>query len=109
MDNYEIKLNFMLRKQNKTCPGTGKKFKEKPDIQHRCHKSKWRKLKFPDFIDSVLNLILLDHTFHLSNASYMKIQDLKAEKYQNFLTRYKKVNIFVNYPTQANWYNTNLG
>jgi len=100
MKNYDSKFKYLWEHQKTLCAMTGKwlSHSSKVDMQHCCHQTKWRRKKFPLFIDSILNLRLVDHSYHLTHGSELKIYDLQAEKYEKFLERHPMISQWVNNP-----------
>ena len=101
MKNYEEKFNFLIRKYGIRCPIAAEKGGQVDivtDLHHLCHNTKWRRKKFPLFIDSILNLRPVSNKHHLANGSWGKISDTKAEKYERFLNKHPGISNFVNNP-----------
>ncbi len=48
----------------------------------RIHNSKWARARFPLFIDSVFNLLLVEHGWHMSNDSFGKWSERKVAWYE---------------------------
>ncbi len=99
MDNYQAKIVFLNIHQSGQCAISGiELFDSKPDLHHLTHNTKWRRKKFPLFLNSILNLRIVDHIQHLQNGSALKISDMQAEKYEKFLERHPRMSEFVNNP-----------
>jgi hypothetical protein len=116
--NYEDKFEYIYERQKGRCAISNqtKKYKKNmlsamfhykfyyigiskiTELHHRCHKEKWRVKKFPLFIDSMLNLVGVNHWEHIKNPSALSITDVQAEKYEKFLEKdmHKKCRDFVN-------------
>ena len=98
--NYEKKWAYLMRRQKSICPiaKAKKGWAELPnELHHRHPRSELGKKKFPLFIDSLWNLMAVNHDFHMSWPSFAKIRWLEAEKRQKFLERHpdiaKKLNM----------------
>jgi len=89
--NYNKKFDYLLYRQRGLCPIAKQKdgFAQPPsDLHHRCHRTKWATKRFPLFIDSVWNLMAVNHFWHMMWPSYGKISWLDAEKREAFLRRH---------------------
>ena len=99
MENYDEKVDYLEDYQKGKCAIAGKQLTfASADLHHLCHNTKWRRNKFPLFLNSILNLRLVDHITHLNNGSALKISDLQAEKYEKFLERHPMISQWVNNP-----------
>jgi len=100
MDNYLSKMSYLIKHQKNYCAISGKTIYDTSviDLHHRSHNEKWRRKRFPLFLNSILNLQAVDHVEHLQNGSANKIHDLKAEQYEKFLERHPSISEFVNNP-----------
>lgn len=96
--NYNIKKEYLLKRQYFLCPidGISLSGNNNSDLHHKCHNTKWRRKKFPLFLNSLLNLVAVDHLSHMQNPSAFKIHDIQAEKYEKFLERHPKISEWVN-------------
>ncbi len=115
MTNVQNKFLFLFHAQNGRCALTGRPLPTwdaheggmkydlnfKVDFHHQAHNSKWRRLKLPNFIDSVLNLRLVYHPAHIMNDSKLKIFDNEAKRIEIILQENKKLSDFVNNPIIA--------
>lgn len=99
MINYDKKLYYLYRHQRCRCPicGLGMSFNENLDLHHKCRNHKWRKKKFPLFLNSILNLDLVHHSCHLQKDGD-HIGDMEAERIEIFLNRHSKISSFINNP-----------
>jgi hypothetical protein len=70
------------------------------DLHHLCHNTKWRRKKFPLFLNSIFNLRPVSNSYHLAYPSWGKITDYQAEKYELFLRKHNIINYWVNNPTK---------
>ena len=98
--NYAKKFSYLMRKQGMECPISREKdiWAAAPtQLHHRCHKSKWTKKKFPLFMDSVWNLMAVNHDRHIDWPSFGKISFLEAEKRERFLERHPAIARAVNF------------
>ena len=98
---YEKKFEYLINRRTGKgglCPiATARGFLERANsLHHRCHNTKTNKKKYPLFIDSLLNLLPVNNSYHLVNGSWGRISDLQAEKYQRFLEKHSKCCKFVN-------------
>ena len=102
MRNYINKFYYLIDKQNHRCAISGELLQSSNgiDLHHLCHNTSWRRKKFPLFLNSLLNLRAVDHLQHLSNGSALKISDMKAEQYEDFLKRHPKISEWVNNPKE---------
>ena len=110
MKNYEAKWEYLTNKHSYRCPIQKEKqgkdlFIEMfvQDLHHLCHNTKWRREKYPLFLDSILNLRPVSHNYHLRFGSWGKITDYQAEKYEKFLERHPKIAEWVNNPVGELW------
>lgn len=98
---YEDKWDYLVSKYGNRCPIGAEKdeaWQQVTDLYHRCHNTKWRREKFPLFLNSLLNLMPVSNRYHLKFPSYGKISDMQAEKWQKFLSNpiHWKCKMFVN-------------
>ena len=96
MNNYDEKYNYLYRHQKGFCPICHNILTGIIEMHHKCHPSKWRRKKLPLFLNSLLNLVLLHKKCHTMRRSYAKISDYRADKYELFLQKHKKISNFVN-------------
>lgn len=97
--NYEKKFAYLVRKQGGICPiaKTRDKWAEAPtELHHRCHRTSWAIKKFPLFIDSLWNLMAVNHNWHMQWPSFAKISFFEAEKREAFLQRHPMIAKAVN-------------
>jgi hypothetical protein len=92
LDNYENKLNYLLRHQRNICPICWS-YLRLSDVQlhHKMSKVKWAVKKFPLFIHSLLNLVAVHPKCHMNNVGGLRTTPYNAERYENFLKRHKKL------------------
>ena len=100
LPNRKEKINYLIDKFGYGCPMAKEKglVASVSDPHHRCHDTKWRVKKFPLFIHSILNIVMVNHGHHMSRPSWGKITDYQAERYERFLELHPKASIFVNNP-----------
>ena len=96
--SYFAKQLYLIGKQKGVCPiakahGKGAFAKE---LHHRLHKTKVNKRLYPIFIDSIWNLIAVDHDNHMMHGSFGKISVLEAEKREAFLRRHPVIAAAIN-------------
>ena len=98
MKNYHAKQFYLTRKQKGMCP-IAKAHGETAapqELHHRLHNTKINKRLYPLFIDSVWNLMAVDHDWHMMYGSFGKISVLEAEKREAFLERHPMIAAAVN-------------
>ena len=100
MKNYEAKFNYLFRRQGGMCAIAYEyeSIAMPTDLHHRCHNTKWRRKKFPLFLDSMLNLVGVSNHYHLKHPSWGKISDRRAGQYEMFLQTHPGICEFVNNP-----------
>ena len=104
--NYGAIFNYLLARNDlclickKPLENFPAVYAEKIDLHHKCHKTKKRILKFPLFIDSLLNLELVHHKCHLKRGGHNSITDYRAARYESFLMRHPLIAGFVNNPAR---------
>lgn len=111
MDNYESKLNYLLEHQKRKigsmfkCPACGGVMRaDDRSMQHRAADSKWRRKKFPLFLNSVLNICIINLWCNVSShRSFGRINDYWAEKLERFLERHPRIAYWVNNPAVKLW------
>lgn len=88
MKNYEAKYSYLNRRQGFNCAIAAIEGKAAlvTDLHHKCHQAKWRHKKFPLFMDSLLNLVGVNNMYHLWKPQFEKISDMRAVKYEAFLS-----------------------
>lgn len=60
------------------------------EIHHaRIHNTKWAKLKYPNFLNSVFNLKPVSHKYHMENPSYGKWPEWRIAIIERGLMRHK--------------------
>ena len=99
--HYENKWNYLVKKHTNLCPiawDRGNMRAQVEDLHHLCHPSEWRRRSFPLFLNSLLNLRPVNHSWHLKFGSWGKIHDLKAQQYERFLERHPAIAEWVNSP-----------
>jgi hypothetical protein len=98
MINYEGKLVFLARRKNWMCPIAASMGRpaQAQELHHKCHNTRINRKKYPLFIDSLLNLLAVNHSYHMIKPSWAKITDYQAGKYEAFLRRHPKIAMFVN-------------
>lgn len=94
IENAENKYNFLYVIQGEKCAISREPIPQYMaskynallvDLHHRCHNVQWRREKYPNFIDSVLNLAIVLHEHHMTNPSALKITDYQANKIEKDL------------------------
>lgn len=99
MKYYREKWEYLISKHSRFCPIAWQQediLIPATELHHLAHQTKWRRKKYPLFIDSLLNLRPVNNAWHLSNPSWGKISDFQAKKWERFLKRHKKACVFVN-------------
>ena len=98
MKNYHAKQFYLIRKQRGRCPIADAHESLAPamELHHRLHKTIVNKRLFPLFIDSIWNLMAVDHDWHMMYGSFGKISVLEAEKREAFLERHPMIADAVN-------------
>ena len=98
--NYDKIKRYLYIHQDRKCPVCKKimLYNEKLDLHHRVNNSKWRRKKYPLFINSLLNLVLLHNTCHLKMGRFLQLTDYRANKIELFLQKHKKIAEWVNNP-----------
>jgi len=97
--NYEKKWTYLLRRQHGICPiGKAKDgWAEAPtELHHRCHRIGWAVRRFPLFMDSVWNLMAVNHNYHMQWPSFGKISYEEAARRERFLQRHPMIARAVN-------------
>lgn len=69
-----------------------------PDALHhtKVHNTKINQKRYPQLINSLLNLTPVFNSYHILNASWGKISEYNADKIERFLERHPKASQFVN-------------
>lgn len=100
MKNYSEKFAYIFKKQSGCCAIAKSKGKiaQMTELHHAgVNNSKVNRRLYPLFIDSVWNLIGVNHDYHLQSGSFGRISFLEAEKRERFLERHpviaKKINM----------------
>lgn len=97
IERYADKWQYLYDRQGGLCAITGYPLDvESADLHHRCNNSAWRRDRYPRFIDSVLNLELVDHAAHLAHGRHGQISDHRAGLYEAFLARHPRLSAMVN-------------
>lgn len=99
MKGYAAKMSYLLRRQGGYCAiasELGMEFARPTQLHHRCHNTKRARNKYPLFIDSLMNLVAVNHDQHLMHPSALKIRDNEAESRERFLERHPAIARAVN-------------
>jgi hypothetical protein len=82
----------ILKKKYKSCPiaAAHGKIADMEDLHHAMlHNTKVNRKCFPYFIHSALNILPVNHAWHLSNPSFGRLKGyINAEKYEDYLRRH---------------------
>ena len=98
MNNYKHKFLYLAERQDWQCP-IAKKYGYSricTELHHKLHNTKTNRKKYPHFIDSMLNLVAVNHDYHMEHPSYAKVNYILADKYEEFLKRHPRFDKFVN-------------
>ena len=101
--NYEAKMNHIRERQKGNC-AIAESLGEKAQIthpHHRLHKSKVNVAKYPLFIDSTLNLLGVNHAYHMKYPHFGKITFLRAARIEAMLERHPALSKQVNDPVSG--------
>jgi hypothetical protein len=91
-----------MRRQQGLCPIISAKYRghykypRPTELHHRCHRVGWAVKRFPLFIDSVWNLMAVNHDAHMQWPSFGKISYEEAERREKFLQRHPQIARAVN-------------
>lgn len=83
--NYERKLQVIEKLQNGRCAIGADEGLTLPitELHHRLHNTKTNRKKYPNFIDSIFNLVGVNHDKHMERPSFGKIPLQTAELIEN--------------------------
>ncbi len=98
--NYDAKFAYLLCRQHGICLIAKAKdgWAEAPtSLHHRLSRSKWAKKKFPLFIDSVWNLMAVNHDWHMKWPGFGRISFIEANDREAFLERHPAIAQAVNF------------
>lgn len=84
MQNYNEKLELLLKHQHNICPVCEKQLKDsryilgttdnkKIDLYYKIHNTKTNQKKYPKLIDSIINLVVMHHDCHLKSNNNINI------------------------------------
>ena len=96
---YEVKWHYLNWHQRGQCPMAlemGNSYVMLHEFHHKKHNTKINRKRWPLFIDSLLNLELVNHRCHMMYPSHGKISDLEADRIEDFLRRHSKICRWVN-------------
>jgi len=97
---YEKKWQYLNWHQKGRCPIAWEKDGEivmLHELHHAgIHDTKLNRKRWPLLIDSLLNLKLVNHNYHMMWPSWGRISDLEADRKERFLERHPKICEFVN-------------
>ena len=104
MKNYHVKLNYLIRKQKLLCPiaVAHHGLARSRELHHRLHNTKVNRRPYPLFIDSVWNLMAVNHNYHMMYGSFGKISVLEATKREAFLERHPAIAKAINFEGENN-------
>jgi len=94
MNNYIHKVQYLYRRQKGLCAITGEPLQAhyKQDLHHAgVYNTKVNRKLYPLFIDSVWNLVLVDHEAHLDRPLYGRISYREADHREAFLRRHPMI------------------
>ena len=100
---YQWKFNYLYGRQQGRCPiaeSKGVCYAVPTSLHHRLHNTKTNRKLYPLFIDSIWNLMAVNHHWHLSYGSYGKIGILEAERRERFLERHPMISDWMNRGTK---------
>ena len=97
---YKEKTQYLYIHQGGKCAITGKPLGNpavsKWDLHHKLESSKVNKYRFPRLINSLWNLVLVDHNAHMSSP-HPGMTVYQAEGREAFLECHPKISWFLNY------------
>jgi hypothetical protein len=79
--NYERKFGSLLIHQGGACPIARSQgvYAVPSELHHaRMHDKGWARKKYPLFIDSIANLMAVNHDFHMNRGSYGQWTETKV-------------------------------
>lgn len=97
--NYQAKMSYLSAKYRGCC-GIAQRFDKYAhitELHHRCHNTKANRRKYPLFINSVWNLMPVNHDWHMRHGSAGKIFDLEALNRERFLQQHPQIAVIVNF------------
>ncbi len=71
ISNYEKKFHTLVNRQGGCCAiaAANGEFATPTELHHaRCHDTKWSRMKWPLFIDSIVNLMAVSHEWHMKRG-----------------------------------------
>ena len=98
MKNYHAKLIYLFDKQRGICPIAKAHYGHAlpNELHHRIHNTKVNRRLYPLFINSIWNLMAVDHNYHMMYGSFGKISVLEATKREAFLERHPMIAAAIN-------------
>lgn len=98
---YNEKFCYLYERQKGICPiAVDCGYLYFPDVIHHAgiHNTLVNRKLYPDLINSIVNLKVVNNDFHLKYGNYGLKSRQWAEKWQKFLTKkhHRKINNFVN-------------
>ena len=99
MKNYYEKILYLARKQKGSC-AIALAYNEgytPQELHHRLHKTKLSTRAYPLFIDSVWNLVAVNHDMHMMHPAFGKISILEAAHREAFLERHPTIARAINF------------
>ena len=66
------------------------------DLHHRVPNKKMNRRRFPLLIDSLLNLVAVNHAMHMEWPSWGRFSLLQADRMERALERWPRASAFVN-------------
>ena len=97
---YEEKADLLYNKFHGLCQIAMSQDKIAPctELHHyRVHNTKYNRKKFPLLVNSILNLIPVNHAYHMQKPSFGIITDHQAGLIERYLERNPSTNKFVNF------------
>ncbi len=104
ISNYYEKKHYLIKHQRGECAiahdlckkGTQTLTHGQPELHHQLHNTKINRKRFPNYINSLWNLVVVCHDLHMENPSFGNISLLEADKREDFLIQHPMINKFMN-------------
>jgi hypothetical protein len=87
---YWRQFTFMIRHQHFNCAIAASQGAYAPvtELHHKLANSRVNRSRFPLLIDSLFNLVAVNHGYHMANGSFQRMSVLEACKREAFLERH---------------------
>jgi len=102
MKAYAEKMEYLTLRQKWLCPiaaSKGVKGYGLTQLHHRLHDHKNYRAKYPLFIDSIMNIVAVNHSWHIANPSALHLGEYYAGRCERFLERHPRFAMWVNCPS----------